>query len=461
MNDNSKIIKGIFNNGMATVFQKIVRILEQILLIPFFIQYWGTAYYGEWLTLSIIPSILAFSDLGIGSSVSNGFVLAYSQNNKDKAVSYYKNGLLIVSCTVILGIIITILGLVIIKTLKFFQASEIGEYESLLIALLLISARLITFFSQIYDGFYRASRKAALGCFISSLYSLFNLILGVLIVCNGGLALVYAFSLFLSSLLYNFLFALISKRNLNISSKSSTFDYSLLRSILKKGLGYLANPMWECIYFQGTTLVVRIVLGPQTVTVFNTVRTVCRSVNQLFGIVNASVFPELQVEYGKGNFSLVRRLFRIAIEISLILGVLGLSFLVLFGLDVFNWWTDYKLEVSYSLWILFMIPVFFNSIWFTSIIVYRMTNQPYHFACISISLSVISILISYFFSTQLGLVGIALSTGIFELCMALFVIPDAFNLLGIKISQVFTNFYTDFKFLVSKINDTVIKITKK
>ena len=58
------ITKGIINNGLANITQKIIRILDQLLLVPFFLTTWGVEYYGEWLTLSIVPSILAFSDLG-------------------------------------------------------------------------------------------------------------------------------------------------------------------------------------------------------------------------------------------------------------------------------------------------------------------------------------------------------------------------------------------------------------
>ena len=85
------VVRGIFNNGIANIAQKIVRILDQLLLVPFFLTAWGAEYYGEWLTLSIVPSVLAFSDLGFGSAVSNGFVLAYAAGNKQQAANLYKS----------------------------------------------------------------------------------------------------------------------------------------------------------------------------------------------------------------------------------------------------------------------------------------------------------------------------------------------------------------------------------
>lgn len=64
------IVKGIISNGLANVVQKIVRIADQLLLVPFFLTHWGAAMYGEWLTLTIIPSVLAFSDLGFDQQLA-------------------------------------------------------------------------------------------------------------------------------------------------------------------------------------------------------------------------------------------------------------------------------------------------------------------------------------------------------------------------------------------------------
>ena len=70
--------RNILSNGLANILSKTVRVAEQLLLVPFFLSAWGAAYYGEWLTLTIIPSVLAFAELGVGTSSCNAFVLSYS-----------------------------------------------------------------------------------------------------------------------------------------------------------------------------------------------------------------------------------------------------------------------------------------------------------------------------------------------------------------------------------------------
>ena len=63
--------RNLLENSFASFFQKGVIVLDKLFLVPFFIQYWGVEYYGEWLTLTIVPSFLAFSQLGFGNAASN------------------------------------------------------------------------------------------------------------------------------------------------------------------------------------------------------------------------------------------------------------------------------------------------------------------------------------------------------------------------------------------------------
>ena len=84
--------KNLIKNGIASALQKGVKVAEQLLLVPFFINAWGAAYYGEWLTLTIIPTMLGFSDLGFGSAACNSFVLKYAAGDKKGAADTAKSG---------------------------------------------------------------------------------------------------------------------------------------------------------------------------------------------------------------------------------------------------------------------------------------------------------------------------------------------------------------------------------
>ena len=125
----SNIAKGIIGNGLAQIVLKVIRILDQLLLVPFFLTAWGAEYYGEWITLSIIPTILAYSNLGFGTAASNSFVLAYTAGNKQKAANLNKSGILVILGSIIVGGVLTIAILWGGKYFNLFEKSLIPSWN--------------------------------------------------------------------------------------------------------------------------------------------------------------------------------------------------------------------------------------------------------------------------------------------------------------------------------------------
>lgn len=148
------VIQGIINNGFANIVQKVIRILDQLLLVPFFLTAWGAEYYGEWLTLSIVPSILAFSDLGFGSAVSNSFVLAYAAGDKQQAVNLYKSGFLVISTSILLGTLITAIIVILGDYAGWFTQSSILAADAIMAVTIMMASKLISFYTQLAEGFF-------------------------------------------------------------------------------------------------------------------------------------------------------------------------------------------------------------------------------------------------------------------------------------------------------------------
>lgn len=430
------IKRNIFLNGVANVVQKLVRIADQLLLVPFFLVHWGAEYYGEWLTLSIIPSILAFSDLGFGSAVSNSFVLAYAAEDKQHAADLRKTGFLIISLSILLGLLLTAIVMYIGYTTHLFDKSLIDASDAMMAVVLLISSKLLSFYTQLVEGFFRSARKAALGSLIGSGNYLINILVGLVILLLGYGVVGYALSQFLVAIVYTLFYCWYGSRLIDLRNHSGNITRSDINDITKKGVGYLMSPVWQSVFFQGTTFAVRLTLGAEAVAIFNTVRTVCRSVNQMFSIINSAIFPDLQYEYGCGNLSLVQRYFRMAIRLSMISGLLGTLTLAVIGKDIYYWWTKGVLVVSNTMWYIFMLGILLNAVWWTAGIVYRMINRPYHLAVVSTITAFVSVGITYILSSRYGLIGAAVGCTFFELVMAIYVLPDSCNLLNIKMSDL-------------------------
>lgn len=441
------ITKGVISNGLANIVQKSVLILDQLLLVPFFLTSWGAAYYGEWLTLSIIPSVLAFADLGFGSAVSNSFVLAYAAGDKQRAANLNKSGYLAISLSVTLGIILTVIILLIGDSLQLFHKSLIPANEAMLAVTLMMAARLFAFYNQLVEGYYRSARKAAWGSLLGSGLHIVNILAGLGVLLAGGRIVGYTCAQLIVSVVFTSLYICVGRRLIDLSSFRGKIMKEDLKQITVKGMGYLMSPIWQSIYFQGGTFVVRLTLGPESVAIFNTVRTVCRSVNQSYSIINASIYPDLQYEYGRGNMTTVHRLFRIAVLFSMMIGVIGTLLLMFFGLDLYEWWTQSVLSTPIDVWWTFILGILFNAVWWTSVVTYRMTNQPYHFAIMSTVSACISVGCSYFMSLLWGLFGAAVGAIIYDAIMMFYVLPDSCHLLGMKVKDLFGHINEDMSYL--------------
>ena len=449
----NNIVKGIIGNGLAQITLKVIRVLEQLLLIPFFLSAWGAAYYGEWITLSIIPTVLTFSNFGFGSAVSNSFVLAYTGGDKQKAADINKNGILVVGGSIVVGAIITAAILLLSNYFHFFESSIIPENEAILAVALLMIGRLISFYHLLIEGYYRGVRKAVLSGFLYAGCSAISLIVGFGVLYWEGGIVEYAFSQFCVTIIFTAVYFVIGRKLIDLKGYQGKYILTDIKQIASKGMGYMMDPVWQCIYFQGSTLVVRLTLGPEAVAAFNTIRTACRSVSQIFNVVNGSIFPELQYEYGKGNMNTVHRLFRLSVLSSILIGIIGTILLSIFGLDIYNWWTQSQLSVTNEVWNTFVMGILFNAVWWTAMVAYPVTNKPYNFALASTIMACLSVTISYLFSINLGLWGAVIGAILFELIMMIYILPDSCRLLDMKTVELFTYLKEDVMFLRKKIFD--------
>ena len=250
--------------------------------------------------------------------------------------------------------------------------------------------------------------------------------------------------------LFTIIFFIIGYKAINLKGYKGVYTRSDIKQITSKGMGYMMDPVWQSIYFQGSTFVVRLTLGAEAVAIFNTVRTVCRSISQIFNVVNGSIFPELQYEYGKGNMQTVHRLFRLSILTSIVVGIFGTILLAIFGLDLYNLWTQNILSVPNNVWYTFNISILFNAVWWTSMVAYPVTNKPYNFAIASTVTACVSVAASYFLSTHLGLWGAVLGTALFEFIMMLYVLPNSCCLLGMRVIGILTHIKEDYLFFKEK-----------
>jgi len=441
---NNKL--NILKNGFASALQKLVRAGEQLLLVPFFVASWGPTYYGEWLTLTAIPTALALSDLGIGTAAANTFVLRYAGGDEEGAKRTAKAGFrfLLFIC---LGLIL-LSGILCMTPMiqKWMPHGTISPQDGLIVLCILLVSRALGFYFQLIEAFYRAAGKAALGMQLVSYYSIAKIIGSIaFLVCKGK-----AVELAVTDLIVTVLFlAVYAKMGFDLLPhfqwRKAIGIGPEFKFLIKKGVAYMISPAWQALFFQGTTLVVRASLGAEAVALFNTVRTLCRSINQLYSIINSAIFPELQIKLGQNDYESARKLYRTGIGVALATSVAGTLMLWLLGPWIYSIWTHGKLVPSQSLWFTFLIGILFNATWWTAVMVYRAANQPEKFAVAGILGSLISIAATWVLTRTIGMTGAAIGNTIMEVVMATYVIRSTARILNQNLVTLPSEMWNDFR----------------
>ena len=443
--------RNIFQNGMANIFQSLIKLIDHLLLVPFFISVWGVELYGEWLTLTIIPAVLGLANLGFGSAAGNSFVLKYVSGDKKAAANIEKTGFIVISFAVLLGIVLTVIVMVTIIKIGWLDKLIIPNDTAIKTLIFMMAARLVTFYNQFFYAYFRSARRAALGINLVSINNLLQLALGIIVLISGGGIFLFALSQFLISICFVVFFGWKAIEVLGLKVDNKKFDRNIAKDIVKTGIGYLTFPAWQAIFLQGTTFVVRIVLGPAAVAVFNTVRMLVNSVHQLIDIIKNSVFPELQFELGIGNIEKAQNLFVNTIRISILLSSFVVMFLAFFGIPLYNIWTHKMLSPPIVMWYLFLFALLIKSGWWVTEMVYQAQNKPYQLGIPALCVALISVAFSYFTCLWLGLTGAVLGSVVFDIIMLLYILPTSFKLMGMSVREMFDFKAHKFLFKLNKI----------
>jgi len=250
------------------------------------------------------------------------------------------------------------------------------------------------------------------------------------------------------AVVYTIIYAIIAEKILPVRKEyKSVILKSDIKSIVNKGFGYLLSPVWQAIFFQGTTFVVRIVLGPEAVAVFNTVRTVTRAINQAYTTVISAIMPELQFEIGAGNMQKARKIFRMTLTLVIMIAFVGMIFLFFGGSWLYEEWTRKALNPPALMWNIFIIGILFNAVWWTTSFVFQVMNKPYGFSIAGVLGALLSVTASYFLAIPFGLNGAAIGSLFMDVILCIYILPRGCKLIGQPLNELISESFVDCEIL--------------
>jgi O-antigen/teichoic acid export membrane protein len=423
--------KALFKNFLAGGWGKISSVLFRLVQIPILLSFLGIEDYGRWLVLYTLPSWLSLANLGFGSVAANDISIATGQGDMVKARMIFSSTLRVVTYIVAGGCILMLPAAIFLDWEKFLQLPADRHNEIMWVLIWFTLSTLLSFFGEIFQARFRAARQAHVFILISSFRPWVELLIMIIILQFTTRFDHLALSLLISTILFIVAVQWMSYRAMpQLSYSSSLVQKNQFRNLFRKGLAFQAFPLGNALIYQGNIIIVQLILGPVAVAIFGSVRTLVRSINQMLELINQVMWPELSILFGTGDLHKAARLHRLGVVLSIGIAFIFVLALGVFGEKLFAVWTGGAFVLSKTLLLLFLLPILFNSLWFTSSVIHMASNNHEGLAVRYLVAMVLAVIGCGIFSYLFGLEGAAISTIIADIVLIPYVFRVSLSLTG-------------------------------
>lgn len=388
ININSPIRKNI----VANLFGIGVNLLNQIVLVPFYIIYWGNDLYSDWIVISALTAFFGMSDIGLNSVIQNRFSIKYAQNEIQECNSLLTNNFFVVC---IIGSICLLLGIGYVSIFDISQnigLTTLSRLEGSIIFLMLLCQVFIQMFSGIENAIYRAEHKANIAVYYDQIAKLLIVLITFICLLLGVSLAVMSILICVPNLLLLFVKHINARKLYNFSFSVKLLDWSLLREVIRPSVMFLSFPLANAIILQGFTLVINKYFNADSVVLYNTTRTMCNFIKSFLNTIFFSVWPEFSIAYGKNDKKKMNDLVRKAVKSSISIALLICVGLLLLGPFMYKIWTQDHVAFSYALMISFVVELVCNVLWNIKSVALVSTNNHIQLGLLFVGGAILSLI---------------------------------------------------------------------
>jgi O-antigen/teichoic acid export membrane protein len=208
------------------------------------------------------------------------------------------------------------------------------------------------------------------------------------------------------------------------SRKFPTFRWGIasatredLSPMLVPALSFLAFPLGLALSLQGMTLLVGHFFGPARLTLFNTYRTLSRTLVQVAAVLNRSLWTEISHFYGAGQLGVVQRLYAKGTGAAVAVCGAGAAVLVLTGKIIIGLWTHHKVEYDSTLFVALVVVAFITCCWQIGMVVIAATNSHKRFSWAYLVSAAAAVAIAGLVAPSAGMLGCVAALAAAEIAM--------------------------------------------
>lgn len=443
--NDSKIMKISFitnspirRNMIANLFGVCVQLLNQIVLVPFYILFWGNELYSDWIVISALSTIFAMSDVGLNNVIQNRFSIKLSEENYEECESLLTNNFILVAITMLFTLFACGVFVRLWDITKVMSLHLLTRHEANFVFIILIAKVFIGMFSGVENAIYRATHNASISVYMDQIGNLIVALTTLICILLKVPVTLLSILICLPQIVLTIFKYFHSKKYYNYKLSLKNVDFYLFKRILLPSLSFMAFPLGNTVVLQGYTLVVNSFLGADSVVLYNTTRTLCNFIKTFINTLQSAVWPEYSIAYGKKDFVLMRNLHRKILKITIVMSSLSGVGLLLLGPIIFKLWTHNSISFSYSLMVVYVFALFIESLWTSSSVALMATNNHTKLGSVYILSSCMCLLLSIIIANSfMSLWMIASSLILLHFIVAFFSLREGLKLTGDSFKKIF------------------------
>lgn len=424
---NSPVRKNLVANGFGVG----VQLLNQIVLVPFYILFWGNELYSDWIVISAVTTIFAMSDVGLNNVIQNRFSIKLSEENHEECDSLLTDNFLLVAVTLMVTLVGCMVFVVFWDITNVMNLHFLSRGQANFVFLILIVKVFIGMFSGIENAIYRATHNASISVYMDQIGNLIVALLTVWCILQKIPIIIMCLLICMPQIVLLIVKHFHSKKFYNYRFSLHSADWSIFKSVLLPSLSFMAFPLGNTIVLQGYTLVVNGFFGADAVVLFNTTRTLCNFIKTLIGTLQNSVWPEYSIAYGKVDYNYMRHLHRKILKITIVTSFFAGIGLLIFGPFIFRIWTNNAIVFNYALMTVYVVALFIESLWISSSVTLMATNNHTRLGITYILAASFAIVMAYTLVHTISHCSLTLMTGtliIMHFMIACYTIRAGFKL---------------------------------
>jgi len=365
-----------------------------------------------------------------------------TKKKRKKALLLFQSSWRVVTLLSIVASFILILVMALAPINTIFNINQINEHDLLIIIILFAVYIIFGLQSSLLGGAYRCEGNYPEHAFIVNTTRLMESVIGLFFVSLGGGAVVLI-SIYVVIRIIGLVYLLFYLRNKSpwITVIGGKFDFHIVKKIINPSLASIGFSSGNMLINQGVLLMIGSFLGPASVAMFSVYRTLSRMTLKAVAIFINIFLPEMTAAYASNKKTILRVLNRKLLGISFQLSILSLSFLILFGENIINYWTLNEIKYNNTLFLFILIETLTYLLWYAGSVPIVAINKHAKIVVLYLISSVISLIIMWFALPDMGVIAAPISLSIGNLIVGFFVIIQSIKFTEDTMSKYIKSFF--------------------